>query len=190
VTALRTGALVGALGIGLVGLLAGDAVTAGADQRSAAAAEPARVVWSEVKWPFPIDQWGTGRAFRCRAADCGADIDLYLRAKLGFCNCATGVADDAELDRVGDLELLSDKFEGLNDGRPIAVGSMTGRSRPYQVALPPAVPRTALSIAFNDRCDVVVATVVADDIPAAERAALGFLSGDLVLRWVERELGL
>ena len=72
-----------------------------------------RAVWTEIKWPFPLDQWGTGRAFRCRAADCGAEIDLYLRAKLGFCNCATGVSDDAELDRVGDLELFSDKFDGL-----------------------------------------------------------------------------
>jgi hypothetical protein len=51
-------------------------------------------------------------------------------------------------------------------------------------------PRTALAIAFNDKCDVVVATVVADDVPTAERAALGFLNGDLVLRWAEKELGL
>jgi len=25
----------------------------------------AQPVWTEVKWPFPIDQWGTGRAFAC-----------------------------------------------------------------------------------------------------------------------------
>ena len=65
----------------------------------------ARAVWTEVKWPFPLDQWGLGRAFRCGAADCGTEINLYLRAKIGFCNCATGVSDDAELDRVGDLEI-------------------------------------------------------------------------------------
>ena len=65
-----------------------------------------------MKWPFPLDQWGTGRAFRCGAADCGAEVSLYLRPKLGFCNCATGVSDDEELDRVGDLELYSDKFRG------------------------------------------------------------------------------
>ena len=47
-----------------------------------------------------------------------------------------------------------------------------------------------LALAFNDKCDVVVATVVADDISTAERAALGFLNGDLVLRWAEKELGL
>jgi hypothetical protein len=147
-------------------------------------------VWTEFKWPFPLDQWGTGRAFRCRSADCGADVELYLRAKLGFCNCTTGVADDAELDRVGDLELLSSTFNALGDGRPVTVGWMKGRSRPYRVARPYGSPRTALAIAFNDKCDVVVATVVTHDVAAAERAALGFLNGDLVLRWAEKELGL
>jgi hypothetical protein len=117
-------------------------------------------------------------------------MELYLRAKLGFCNCTTGVADDAELDRVGDLELLSSKFKALGDGRPVSVGSMKGRSRPYRVARPYSSPRTALAIAFNDKCDVVVATVVTDDVAVAERAALGFLNGDLVLRWAEKELGL
>jgi hypothetical protein len=67
---------------------------------------------------------------------------------------------------------------------------MKGRSRPYQVAMRYGSPRTALAIAFNDKCDVVVATVVADDISTAERVALGFLNGDLVLRWAEKELGL
>jgi hypothetical protein len=171
--------------LGMAGVLAGDTMTLGAGQQPADAGKSA--AWSEVKWPFPLDQWGVGRAFRCPAADCGADISLYLRAKLGFCNCATGVSDDAELDRVGDLELLSD---GLRDGRAIAVGWMKGRSRPYQVAMRYGSPRTALAIAFNDKCDVVVATVVADDVPTAERAALGFLNGDLVLRWAEKELGL
>ena len=174
--------------LGMAGVLAADSMTLGAGQQAADAGKPA--AWSEVKWPFPLDQWGVGRAFRCPAADCGADISLYLRAKLGFCNCATGVSDDAELDRVGDLELLSAKFDGLHDGRPISVGWMKGRSRPYQVAMRYGSPRTALAIAFNDKCDVVVATAVADDVSTAERAALDFLNGDLVLRWAEKELGL
>jgi hypothetical protein len=188
-TSPRVGIEAIALAMGVAGLLASDRIAAGAGQAAADAAKAA--AWSEVKWPFPLDQWGTGRAFRCRAADCGTDIDLYLRAKLGFCNCATGVADDAELDRVGDLELFSDKFEGLGEGRAISVGWMKGRSRPYRVVMPSAPPRTALAVAFNDRCDVVVATVVAAaDVAAAEHAALAFLNGDLVLRWAERELGL
>jgi hypothetical protein len=93
---------------------------------------------------------------------------------------------------MSDFDLLGGEVSSLADGRPITVGWMKGRSRPYHVTIPYASPRTALAIAFNDKCDVVVATVVADKsrIPAAEIAALEFLNGDLVLRWAERELGL
>jgi hypothetical protein len=179
---LSTSFLVVALGAALAGLLAGDAATVGAP----------RAVWNEVKWPFPLDQWGIGKAYRCLAADCGTEISVYLRAKIGFCNCATGVADDPELDRVGDLELLSDKWVGLADGREIKVGWMNGRSRPYLVQMRYASPITALAIGFNDKCDVAVATVVADRerLAAAERHALEFLNTDRVLRWAERELGI
>ena len=172
-------------------LLASDAGKLAAQQTSHPE-ESIHAAWSEVAWPFPLDQWGTGRAFVCPAESCGAKVELYLRPKLGFCNCTTGVSDDAELDRVGDLELLSPAFHGLRDGRPIAVGWMSGRSRPFEVSPRFAAPRTALAVAFNDKCDVVVATVVADRhfLASAEAAALGFLNGDLVLRWVEKELGL
>ena len=47
-----------------------------------------------------------------------------------------------------------------------------------------------LSLAFNDRCDVIVATVVAgDDVLAQEPAVLEFLNGDLMLHWAETILG-
>jgi len=189
-TLLRTGTVVVALGAALVGLLAGDAATVGVDRTEGVGARsPA---WTEVKWPFPLDQWGNGRAFRCAAADCGIEINVYLRAKIGFCNCSTGVSDDDELDRVGDLELFSDKFVGLTDGRTVAVGWMSGRSRPYHVTIPYAPARNILAVAFNDKCDVVVATVVADDdrLAAAERPALDFLNGALVLDWTKTELGI
>ena len=115
-----------------------------------------------------------------------------MRPKLGFCNCATGVSDDAELDRVGDLELLSPTFDSLSDGRPVAAGWMSGRSRPFEVSPRFAAPRTALAVAFNDKCDVVVATVVAERsrIVETQRMAVAFLNSDSVLRWVEKELGL
>src|SRR6266446_374096 len=87
----RSTILIATVGIAFAALLADDA--AAGQQPSDSAKPPA---WTEIKWPFPLDQWGVGRAFRCPAADCGADISLYLRAKLGFCNCATGVSDDAE----------------------------------------------------------------------------------------------
>jgi hypothetical protein len=146
-------------------------------------------VWTEGTWPFPIDQWGQGWAFQCKAADCGIDVNLYLRPKLGFCNCQTGVADDEELDRVSDVDLVGDERSALGPGRPITVHGMKGRSRGYTIAAPSA--KSVLSLAFNNRCDVIVATVVAGADPVAqEQAVLEFLNGDWVLRWAEAILGL
>jgi hypothetical protein len=147
-----------------------------------------RPVWTEVKWPFLLDQWGMGRAFRCRAADCGTDIDVYLRAKLGFCNCETGVADDEEVDRVADIDLLGNRYAPRAAGRPVSVGWMSGRSRAYDVES----GRVALAVTVADKCDVVVATVASERElpPAAERAAFEFLNGDVVLRWATASLGL
>jgi hypothetical protein len=146
-------------------------------------------VWTESAWPFPIDEWGQGWAYQCKAADCGTKVDLYLRPKLGFCNCQTGVADDEELDRVGDVDIVGSKASALGPGRVIMVHGMKGRSRGYAVSAPSA--KSVLSLAFNNRCDVVVATVVGGDAPVAqEQAVLEFLNGDLVLRWAEQVLGL
>jgi hypothetical protein len=148
-----------------------------------------RPVWTEAAWPFPIDQWGEGWAYQCKAADCGVDVNLYLRPKIGFCNCQTGVADDEELDRVSDVDLVGSERSALGTGRPITVHAMKGRSRGYTVGAPSAKP--VLSLAFNNRCDVIVATVIAGDEPVAqEPAVLEFLNGDLMLRWAEVVLGL
>jgi hypothetical protein len=146
-------------------------------------------VWTEATWPFPIDQWGEGWAYQCKAADCGTDVNLYLRPKIGFCNCQTGVADDAELDRVSDVDLLGSERSALGPGRPITVHQMMGRSRGYTVGA--AAAKSVLELAFNNRCDVIVATVVAGDAPLAqEKAVLEFLNGDLMLHWAEQVLGL
>jgi hypothetical protein len=150
---------------------------------------PQQPVWTEVAWPFPIDQWGGGWAFQCKAADCGVEVSLYLRPKIGFCNCETGVADDEELDRVGDLDLVGSESSALGPGRPITVHWMKGRSRGYAVGAP--ATKSVLSLAFNSRCDVIVATVVADGEPVAqEQAVLEFLNGDLVRHRAEVVLGL
>src|SRR5438876_9253885 len=148
-----------------------------------------RPVWTEAAWPFPIDQWGQGWAYQCKAADCGVEVNLYLRPKIGFCNCQTGVADDEELDRVNDVELVGSESSALGPGRPITVHWMKGRSRGYTVGAPPA--KSVLSLAFNNRCDVIVATVVAGNDPVAQEAAvLEFLNGDFVLNWAKVVLGL
>jgi hypothetical protein len=171
--------------IALTGAVGGD-VLAG-NGAPAAAPHPH---WVEGKWPFPIDQWGTGRAFQCNAEACGVTVNLYLRPKLGFCNCARGVYDDAELDRVGDVVLMGPQFSGVAEGRPVSVGWMNGRSRAFIVTGPYQPPSSAAAIAFNDKCDVVVATVTADaDLTRGEREALRFLNSDLVLHWARAELG-
>jgi hypothetical protein len=156
-----------------------------ADAQRVSSREP---VWIQAAWPFPIDQWGQGWAYQCKAADCGIEVNLYLRPKIGFCNCQTGVADDEELDRVSDVDLVGGESSALGPGRPITVHWMKGRSRGYTVAAPSA--KSVLSLAFNNRCDVIVATVVAGDKPIAqEQAVLEFLNGDLVLHWAEAVLG-
>ena len=167
----------------------GYAVFLAAKPPAAVHSASARPVWTESTWPFPIDQWGQGWAYQCKAADCGIDVNLYLRPKIGFCNCQTGVADDAELDRVSDVDLVGSERSTRGPGRPITVHGMKGRSRGYTVGAPSAKP--VLSLAFNNRCDVIVATVVAGDEPVAqEQAVLEFLNGDLVLHWAEAVLGL
>jgi hypothetical protein len=147
-----------------------------------------RQVWTDAAWPFPIDQWGGGWAYQCKAADCGIEVNLYLRPKIGFCNCQTGVADDEELDRVSDVDLVGNEGSALGPGRPITVHWMKGRSRGYRVGPPSA--KSVLSLAFNERCDVIVATVVAADPVAQEAAVLEFLNGDFVLNWAKVVLGL
>ena len=158
----------------------------------AAVPPPSRPVWSEVEWPFLMDQWGKGKAFQCKAADCGTEVNLYLRAKIGFCNCTTGVADDDELARVGDMALIGGEPSALAPGRAVTVAWMNGRSRPYAVtkSFPPA--ESALEMALNEHCDAVVATVIVarGEAKAIEQPALDFLASDVVLRWAERTLGL
>ena len=151
-----------------------------------------RPIWTEVAWPFAKDEWGKGKAFRCKTSDCGAEINLYIRAKLGFCNCETGIADDADLERMGDLYLVGGQTTALGACRPITVGHMTGRSRAYTLTARSPPGTTAISAAFNDRCDMVVATVVVphDRPDTIAREAIEFLNGKTVMRWAEVTLGL
>jgi hypothetical protein len=182
--------LVAAFGLG--GAVGAFALLVGhPTDRGVSASSPPRPVWTEAQWPFPMDQWGKGKAFRCKPADCGTEINLYLRAKLGSCNCTTGVADDAELDRMGDLDLIGEALP-LGAGGPITIGWVAGRSRAYRLRARNPPGRTAISVAFNDRCDMIVATVVLPhDRPATiEPGVLEFLNSGTVLRWAEATLGI
>ena len=93
---------------------------------------------------------------------------LAARAKIGFCNCLTGVEDDAELERLSDFVLMGSPVAALGDGRTIKVAWMEGRSRAYQIAGSGKGGKSALSIAFNNECDAMVASAVLEgDRPAA-----------------------
>ena len=176
----------------LGGLVGAYALLAERPVERGAAAGAVRPVWTEVQWPFPMDQWGKGKAFRCKPSDCGSEVIVYVRAKIGFCNCTTGVADDEELDRISDYDLLGNKLAALGPGRPIAVAWMKGRSRGFTVGGPQPLGKSALSVGFNDRCDAIVATaVLGHEQPAAiEPAVLEFLNSKTVLHWAEVTLGL
>jgi hypothetical protein len=120
------------------------------------------------------------------------DVSVYIRAKIGFCNCLTGVSDDNELDRLSDFNLMGEKPSVLGAGHEIKIAWMKGRSRAYALAQPYRAPGSALAIAFNDRCDAIVATAtVAHDPPTViEPSVIEFLNSEVVVHWAEVTLGL
>jgi hypothetical protein len=182
----------------LGGLVAGLTVLGGQHARSVVASMsqiPAVTKsggWAETEWPFPPDPWGRGKAFRCAAAQCGIEMSVFVRPKIGFCNCATGVADDDELARIGDLDLLAYRLAPRGAGRAIRIAWMNGRSRIYLVTDQKGRDSSVLSIGFNDRCDAIVATAVIGqhDPDVAEAAILELLNGRRVLGWIEVAIGL
>jgi hypothetical protein len=146
--------------------------------------------WQEIAWPFPRDGWPAGRAFRCEAASCGTAVELYVRPKIGFCNCDSGVADDDEVDRVADLDLISERFAPFELGKAIRVADMSGRLRSYHLDMPDGARRAAIGIAVSHRCDLLVAVAQgAGAPPELERAALEFLRTHEMHHWMMVALG-
>lgn len=163
-------------------------------QRTSAVAGALRdPVWVETKWPFLMDEWGEGKAFQCKAADCGVEINLFIRPKIGFCSATVGVADDNELDRLSDFGFMNGTVAALGEGHEIKVAWMKGRLRTYAIVGPTTSQRaTALAIAYNNNSDALVVTVLLHDaqLVAVESAIIEFLSGDAMRRWVTNRLGL
>jgi hypothetical protein len=118
-------------------------------------------------------------------------VHVYLRAKIGFCNCTTGVADDDDVDRMGDIVLVGDASP-LGTSRPVRIARMDGRSRAYTLTTRNALGKTAISVVFRERCDMIAATaVLGHDRPAdVEPGVIAFLNGSTVMRWAEITLGL
>jgi hypothetical protein len=146
--------------------------------------------WREIAWPFPRDGWPAGRAFRCTAARCGGEVELYVRPKIGFCNCGVGVADDDEVDRVADLDLLSERFDPLEPGKVIRIADMPGRSRNYQLHMKDGSRHAAVGMAVSRRCDLLVAVAqgkaMATDL---QRVALDFLATTTMAGWMRVAVG-
>src|SRR5450755_1551105 len=146
--------------------------------------------WREIAWPFPRDGWPAGRAFRCANELCGEDVEVYVRPKAGLCNCDSDVADDDEVDRVADLDLISERFVPLEPGRAIRVADMPGRLRSYDLSMPDGSRHAAIGIAVSRRCDLLVA--VAQGSRAAnevQRVALEFLGSNEMARWMASAMG-
>jgi hypothetical protein len=165
------------VGIISVGIAAGVLMLGIASSSAEDVAKIQTPPWPAEKWPFPIDQWGIGQAFGCAAERCGREVHLYLRAKIGFCRCATGVSDDDEIERVGDLELIGADYRALASGHPVTAGIMTGRARLFAVARPLQSAVPVLAIALANKCDAIVATVMAEPEAQSdvETQALDFL---------------
>ena len=147
-------------------------------------ARPAAAEWREIAWPFPRDGWPAGRAFRCSTAVCGGEVELYVRPKIGFCNCDSGVADDDEVDRVADVDLISAHFQPVESGRTIRISGMSGRIRNYDLRTTGGA-RAAVGIAVSHRCDLMVAAAQGTAAaPVLQRAALDFLGTDAMAGWI------
>jgi hypothetical protein len=146
---------------------------------------PRKAVWHDIAWPFPRDAWPAGRAVRCDATACGEAIEIYVRPKIGFCNCDTGVADDDEVDRVADLDLISERFVPLEAGRVVHVADMSGRSRSYDLKMSDGTQHAAVGIALSHRCDLLVAVAQGESAaPGLQRIALAFLESTDMKRWM------
>jgi hypothetical protein len=169
----------------LASVLASDPLAHSAVSGLAGGGETKAARFVEVNWPFRIDEWGTGRAFHCRAADCGAEVSLYLRAKVGFCGCNDDVADDDELERVADLVLIGSHYTALAQGQRTSMGPLRGLARSFLIKMPLTRPVPVMAIAINNGCDAVVATVVSNAgiTPTVENAARTFLNGDMPVKW-------
>ena len=146
--------------------------------------------WREIAWPFPRDGWPAGRAFQCATEMCRDEVEVYVRPKIGFCNCDSGVADDDEVDRVADLDLMSQKFAPLEAGKVIRVADMPGRLRAYDLAMADGSRHSAVGIAVSRRCDLLVAVAQGKgDAAGVQRVALEFLASADMARWMTAAMG-
>lgn len=170
------------IGAGMLAIIASSAIAIAA---YVSAAERGKE-WQSIAWPFPRDGWPPGHAYRCPAATCGSELELYVRPKIGFCNCDSGVADDDEVDRVADLDLMSPRFRPLQPGQVVHVAGMAGRMRNYSLDMNDGSTRQAVGIAVSHRCDLMVAVAQGKASAAdLQQKALDLLSSNDEVGWIK-----
>ena len=112
-----------------------------------------------------------------------------MRPKAGFCNCDSGVADDDEVDRVTDLDLMSERFVALEPGKAIRIAEMPGRLRAYDLRMADGSRHAAIGIAVSRRCDLLVAVAQGKGAaPGIQRVVLDFLALDSMKQWMTSAL--
>ncbi|WP_213287512.1 hypothetical protein [Bradyrhizobium sp. sGM-13] len=92
---------------------------------------------------------------------------------------------------MGDLALVGEASP-LGTSRPIRIAWMDCRSRAYMLNARNPLGKTAISVVFRERCDMIAATaVVGHNRPSAiEPSVIEFLNGSTVMRRAEITLGL
>ncbi len=145
--------------------------------------DEAETGWRRIGWPFPRDAFPAGRAWRRDTTE------VYVRPKLGFCaNCATGVVEDSEVDRVADVDLLDPNFVSVAEGRHIRITDLSGRARLYKIKKD-GRERLAQGLAVSFNCDLIVAVAVGplDDEEVA-KSVRRFLETNTVQVWLNTQL--
>ncbi len=178
-----------ALALGMMAALVGLGI--GAFAPSGWMTAFSRPNWQEVAWPFPQDGWPAGRAFRCNAAACGGALDVYVRPKIGLCNCSVGITGDAEVDAVSDVDMLAADFTPLGPGERVEMAGMIGLARPYQLVVPTGGMVHSAGMALSHRCDLVAAASVGDaaGTPRANAAIASLISRAEIAQWLRDQMG-
>ncbi len=95
------------------------------------------------------------------------------------------MADDDEVDRVADLDLMSERFAPHELGKAVQIADLPGRLRSYDLQMSDGSKHSAIGIAVARRCDLLV--VVAQGKGAAsgvQRVALDFLGSEKLTPWM------
>ena len=150
-----------------------------------AAAPDDSPVWRAIRWTPPIDNWGTGLAFVCDNAGCPGGVKMFARTKVGFCNCFSGVADDDEIDRIGDVDLHGETYKPDAPGAITEIGELRGRKRLFRIDNRFFGTTHVMSIVVATDCKAVVATLVssAPITEAEEKTAVAVLSDKPFQQW-------